>query len=91
MLTGGQEVKEVLSSRQVVISTTEVVISSSKDRTQGSQLAQHLPPVGPGSSSGHALQAGLLSLGWGLLGFLLLGELVREVRRVPTPETARLN
>jgi hypothetical protein len=48
---------------QVVISTTEVVISSSKDRTQGSQLAQHLPPVGPGSSSGHALQAGLLSLG----------------------------
>ena len=91
MLTGGQEVKEVLSSRQVVISTTEVVISSSKDRTQGSQLAQHLPPVGPGSSSGATLQAGLLSLGWGLLGFFLLGELVREVRRIPTPETARLN
>ena len=34
-----------------------------QQQVQGSQLAQHLPPVGPGSSSGHALQAGLLSLG----------------------------
>ena len=67
----------------VVISTMWVVISSSKDRVQGSQPCQHLPPVGPGSSSGHTQQAGLLGLGCGLLGILLLGELVREVKRSP--------
>ena len=54
VLVEGQEVRFILYSRQVVISTTGVVIISSKARVQGWQPCQHLPPVGPGCSYGRA-------------------------------------